>query len=84
VSGRCAVHVDSVQALCCIGYRSVALSDLKNARLLSRALEASGYYTVLSDIHRLKSEGSVGSAKQALDEEHVEVRLYSCAPPAEC
>jgi glutamate decarboxylase len=66
------------------GYRSVALSDLKNARLLSRALEASGYYTVLSDIHRLKSEGSVGSAKQALDEEHVEVRLYSCAPPAEC
>ncbi|KAJ7632389.1 glutamate decarboxylase [Roridomyces roridus] len=35
------------------GYRSVALNDLKNARLLSRALENSKYYTVLSDIHRL-------------------------------
>ncbi|KAG6828666.1 hypothetical protein H0H92_007081 [Tricholoma furcatifolium] len=34
------------------GYRAVALDDLKNARLLSRALEASKYYTVLSDIHR--------------------------------
>ncbi|KAF7322785.1 Glutamate decarboxylase [Mycena chlorophos] len=34
------------------GYRSVALNDLKNARLLSRALENSEYYTVLSDIHR--------------------------------
>jgi len=34
------------------GYRSVALSDLQNARLLSRALEGSSYYHVLSDIHR--------------------------------
>ncbi|VDC05381.1 unnamed protein product, partial [Peniophora sp. CBMAI 1063] len=34
------------------GYRDVALADLKNARTLSRALEASGYFTVLSDIHR--------------------------------
>ncbi|KAL0947169.1 hypothetical protein HGRIS_013295 [Hohenbuehelia grisea] len=34
------------------GYRSVALADLGNARLLSRALERSGYYHVLSDIHR--------------------------------
>ncbi|MCO5594359.1 hypothetical protein L7F22_048389 [Adiantum nelumboides] len=34
------------------GYRSVMLENLKNARLLSRALELSGYYTVLSDIHR--------------------------------
>ncbi|KAF8505181.1 glutamate decarboxylase [Gautieria morchelliformis] len=39
------------------GYRSIALSDLKNARLLSRALEKSGYYHVLSDIHR-KVEGA--------------------------
>ena len=35
------------------GYRSIALQDLKNARTLSRALEKSGYYEVLSDIHRL-------------------------------
>ncbi|SJL00144.1 related to glutamate decarboxylase [Armillaria ostoyae] len=34
------------------GYRTIALNDLANARLLSRALEKSGYYTVLSDIHR--------------------------------
>lgn len=39
------------------GYREVALDDLKNARLLSRALENTGYYTVLSDVHR-----SVGAA----------------------
>jgi glutamate decarboxylase len=36
------------------GYRNIALDDLRNARLLSRALENSKYYTVLSDIHRLK------------------------------
>jgi len=34
------------------GYRAIGLDDMKNARLLSRALEKSGYYTVLSDIHR--------------------------------
>jgi glutamate decarboxylase len=34
------------------GYREVALIDLKNARTLSRALEKTGFYTVLSDIHR--------------------------------
>jgi glutamate decarboxylase len=34
------------------GYRAVALNNLKNARLLSRALEGSGYFKVLSDVHR--------------------------------
>ncbi|KAF9483776.1 glutamate decarboxylase [Pholiota conissans] len=34
------------------GYRSVGLSDMKNARLLSRSLEKTGFFTVLSDIHR--------------------------------
>ncbi|KDN53133.1 glutamate decarboxylase [Tilletiaria anomala UBC 951] len=34
------------------GYRNVMMDDLKNARIFSRALEASGYYEVLSDIHR--------------------------------
>ncbi|KAJ3723453.1 glutamate decarboxylase [Lentinula guzmanii] len=42
------------------GYRNIALDDLRNARLLSRALEKSGYYTVLSDIHRKKA--STGAA----------------------
>jgi glutamate decarboxylase len=34
------------------GYRRIALADLKNARLLSRALERSGYFKVLSEVHR--------------------------------
>lgn len=59
------------------GYRAVALQDLKNARTLSRALERSGYYEVLSDIHRYdQSPGSVLSgAKQAIgiNEEDIEV-----------
>lgn len=46
------------------GYRSIALDDLKNARLLSRALEGSKHYKVLSDIHR-KVDG-------ATDEEDVD------------
>ncbi|KAI0928309.1 hypothetical protein AcW2_004358 [Taiwanofungus camphoratus] len=55
------------------GYRAVALSDLKNARLLSRALEKSGLFEVLSDIHR-PVDGVMSSAKQVVgfDEENVE------------
>lgn len=33
------------------GYKDVMEQNLKNARLLSRALELSGYYEVLSEIH---------------------------------
>jgi len=56
------------------GYRRVALNDLKNARLLSRALERSGYYHVLSDVHRpVLNGGLLQGAKQAiLNEEDVE------------
>ncbi|KAF9050759.1 glutamate decarboxylase [Hymenopellis radicata] len=46
------------------GYRTIALNDLKNARLLSRALERCTYYTVLSDIHR-PAEGLSSTLKQA-------------------
>ena len=42
------------------GYRRVALTDLKNARLLSRSLEKSKYYKVLSDAHRLVEGGVEG------------------------
>ncbi|KAI6006030.1 pyridoxal phosphate-dependent transferase [Pisolithus albus] len=55
------------------GYRAIALADLKNARLLSRALERTGWYTVLSDIHRLKSEGLLAKAVAGIDEENAEV-----------
>lgn len=53
------------------GYRSVTLDGLKNARLLSRALEGTGYYTVLSDIHR-----KVGSAQARGGEDNIE----ACGP----
>jgi len=33
------------------GYRRIALADLSNARLLSKALDKSGYFKVLSEIH---------------------------------
>jgi glutamate decarboxylase len=45
---------------------------MKNARLLSRALESSKYYTVLSDIHRLDSTLGAG-VKALVDEQDVEV-----------
>jgi len=55
------------------GYRAVALDDLKNARLLSRALENCKYYTVLSDIHRYDPARTLGATiKAAIDEEDVE------------
>ncbi|KAJ7489933.1 pyridoxal phosphate-dependent transferase [Mycena galericulata] len=55
------------------GYRGIALDDMKNARLLSRALENSKYYTVLSDIHRLDPARSLGSSvKAVVNEEDIE------------
>lgn len=67
------------------GYRNVALADLKNARLLSRALEKSGLFTVLSDIHR-PVEGIATAAKATIgfDEENIEVSgIPSSATPHE-
>ena len=55
------------------GYRATALQDLKNARTLSRALENSGYYEVLSDIHRPASSSVVGDVKSSLKPDDVEV-----------
>ncbi|OLL25120.1 Glutamate decarboxylase [Neolecta irregularis DAH-3] len=36
------------------GYKAIQRNDLLNARILSRALEATGYYLCVSDIHRKK------------------------------
>jgi glutamate decarboxylase len=61
------------------GYRTVALDDMTNARVLSRALERSGYYTVLSDIHRLVTTSEVLKGAKAMigiDEGNVEVCQY--------
>lgn len=55
------------------GYKDVMNFDLKNARLLSRALELSGKYEVLSDIHRPKNAATAaGTAVGALDDDDAE------------
>jgi glutamate decarboxylase len=41
------------------GYRDIARKDLRNARLLSNALENTKYFKVFSDIHRPISEEAV-------------------------
>ncbi len=51
------------------GYRDVALRDLQNARTLSRALEKTGYYTVLSDIHRPVGGGGATRSREEGDVE---------------
>ncbi|GAA94495.1 hypothetical protein E5Q_01147 [Mixia osmundae IAM 14324] len=50
------------------GYRTSALNDLANARLLSRALEASGYFKLISDIHRPATtvSGAVAEVSKAV------------------
>lgn len=61
------------------GYRAIALADLKNARLLSRALEKSGMFCVLSDIHRPAGAGKVVAGVRhavGFDETNIEVRLH--------
>jgi glutamate decarboxylase len=51
------------------GYQRIMQEDLKNARLLSRALELSGLYEVLSDIHRPASRtAAVGQSVGITDE----------------
>jgi glutamate decarboxylase len=57
------------------GYRRIALADLQNARLLSRALELSGYYKVLSNIHIPLADSATNTAGKlisGLDESDAE------------
>lgn len=46
------------------GYRSIMENALANARMLSRALEATGWYRCVSDIHRKKGEFKYDPSKQ--------------------
>jgi glutamate decarboxylase len=41
------------------GYRQIMENCLSNARLLSKSLEATGWYTCVSDIHRKKGDHSI-------------------------
>jgi glutamate decarboxylase len=45
------------------GYRQIMENCLANARLLSKSLEATGWYTCVSDIHRKKGEFAYNSPK---------------------
>ena len=48
------------------GYRSIMENCMSNARLLSKSLEATGWYTCVSDIHRKKGEHSFKGVKEAV------------------
>lgn len=48
------------------GFRSIMENCLKNARLLSKALEASGWYVCVSNIHRRKGEFAFKGTKEAV------------------
>ena len=48
------------------GFRSIMENCMTNARLLSKALEASGWYTCVSDIHRKKGEFAFKGVKEAV------------------
>lgn len=62
------------------GYRDVMQEDLKNARLLSRALELSGYFEVLSDIHRPASALSSAATKTGIANEE-DAEFYQAGLP---
>lgn len=64
------------------GYKQMMESDLKNARLLSRALELSGKYQVLSDIHRPAGvKGVVGQALESVANIDQEAEAYEAGLP---
>ena len=48
------------------GFRSIMENCLTNARLLSKALEASGWYICVSDIHRKKGEFSFKGVQETV------------------
>ena len=48
------------------GFREIMENCMKNARLLSKALEATGWYTCVSDIHRKKGEYTFQGVKNVV------------------
>ncbi|KAF2083262.1 glutamate decarboxylase [Saccharata proteae CBS 121410] len=49
------------------GYRQIMENSLANARLLSRALEATGWYECISDIHRKKGDFEFVKGKEPFE-----------------
>lgn len=56
---------------------------LQNARILSKAVEASGWYVCLSDIHRKKGKhgGGIGAAIEQLTLNDDDAKLYNAGLP---
>ncbi|KAJ6491385.1 glutamate decarboxylase [Mycena vitilis] len=54
------------------GYRRIAIKDLRNARMLSRALEAS-YFKVLSNIHKPSARGQQELSNDDVDTDEPEL-----------
>jgi glutamate decarboxylase len=54
------------------GYQQIMENCMSNARLLSKSLEATGWYTCVSDIHRKKGEHTFKGAKEKVLEEEDE------------
>jgi glutamate decarboxylase len=50
------------------GFRSIMENCLQNARLLSQALEATGWYSCVSDIHRKKGEFTLQGVKDIVSQ----------------
>lgn len=48
------------------GFRSIMENCMANARLLSKSLEATGWYTCVSDIHRKKGTYTFAGVKEAV------------------
>ncbi|KAJ7154704.1 glutamate decarboxylase [Mycena filopes] len=62
------------------GYRRIAIKDLRNARMLSRALEAT-YFKVLSNVHKPSARGQKELADADADVDTDEPELYERGLP---
>lgn len=60
------------------GYTSIMCNALQNARILSKALEATGWYTCVSDIHRKRNTWGAPPARL---EQHMEQLVLSDTDP---
>jgi glutamate decarboxylase len=63
------------------GYRSIMENCLENARLLSKSLEATGWYTCVSDIHRKKGEHTFSGIKQVFGNDQETSADYNAGLP---
>lgn len=63
------------------GYRSIMENCMSNARLLSKSLEATGWYTCVSDIHRKKGEHTFSGIKAVFGSEDETSAEYNAGLP---